>query len=309
MAVRSYNVAETKADLYNRPTGDGELELLLGDLMIGDIVPAYWRYDISSVLSDDFSGGIICPTDNTTNSLAGRWIRLEGAESVEAATISIAYLQSLIDLKFDIPTGDITQYLKGDGTFGTTPTLSDVATSGSYNSLSDTPAIPTTLPPNGSAGGDLSGSYYPNPIISNNAITTAKINDSAITNAKINTVDYSKVTNKPNILNLYSSGGLVGSQLRAYAVTVTPTTASGNSIDISGAGFGTILGVIPSAINNTSTIDNVPLVSLKSVSISSVVVNILSPKTTSVLIGGNVDGMGFIGSLSGVAVTLIVIGY
>jgi len=54
--------------------------------------------------------------------------------------------------------------------------------------------IPTSLPPNGTAGGDLTGSY-PNPIINNGAITSGKIADGAITNAKVadNAITTSKV--------------------------------------------------------------------------------------------------------------------
>ena len=44
--------------------------------------------------------------------------------------------------------------------------------------------IPTSLPPNGTAGGDLTGSY-PNPIINNGVITTTKLADNSITTAKI----------------------------------------------------------------------------------------------------------------------------
>ena len=57
-----------------------------------------------------------------------------------------------------------------------------VASGISYAKLT---GAPTSLPPSGTAGGDLTGSTYPNPIIAPAAVTGSKIAGTTITNANI----------------------------------------------------------------------------------------------------------------------------
>lgn len=86
-----------------------------------------------------------------------------------------------------------------------------VANGIAYSKLS---GAPTSLPPSGAAGGDLTGTY-PNPVIAANAVTSAKIADGTISNADVSAtaaIAYSK-------LNL--SGSVQGSDIASGTFTTT----------------------------------------------------------------------------------------
>lgn len=130
MAIRIYNGAELKSDLYGRIPSDGEFELLIGENSIGDTLPSLWRYNASSAAADNYAGGVIQPTLQTGN---GRWLRIAIYASKDWADTAMATLQSDINGKFAEPTGNNTQYLDGAGTPTTFPTIPSAPVNADWN--------------------------------------------------------------------------------------------------------------------------------------------------------------------------------
>jgi hypothetical protein len=108
----------------------------------------------------------------------------------------------------------------------------------------------------------------------------------------------------------FNRAGQIKKQMRVFADTVQPTSASGFNLDVSAAGFTQIVTIQCNPELNTATAGSMPQVSVKSWTPTSVSTNYTQANTQVIsLLGVNVIGLQALQSVSGVRLHILIIGY
>lgn len=120
------------------------------------------------------------------------------------------------------------------------------------------------------------------------AVGLANVNNTSDANKPVSTAQQTALDAKGGKITYYNAAGAITQPIKKWVGMVTPSTGNGYSIDISSAGFSSILGIQIIAIKNTAAATNSPNVSIKSISTSTVVVNITEGLASIVLAVGAV---------------------
>src|SRR6185503_3816813 len=95
-------------------------------------------------------------------------------------------------------------------------------------------------------------------------------------------------------IRMYGRGGIHNINPKIWCDTITITNSNGFSIDISSAGFTNIMTAEVIVLRNTATATSVPKVSIKSITTTALVINVIE---------GNPNTVNLLGSLVSLGVT------
>lgn len=176
--------------------------------------------------------------------------------------------------------------------------LAAVALSGSYTDLSNKPSIPAAqVQSDWTQATTGAVDFIKNKPVLSTVATSGSYND---------------LSNKPTIPNgvrLFGPSGEIAQTTKIWAAQLTPSTASGYTVDISTAGFSNIVSVQVSGQQNINTAQGA-LVSVKTDSNSQLTLNVYRSAVTGVLLlNTQVPGLELHPSPSSVILNITVIGY
>lgn len=143
-------------------------------------------------------------------------------------------------------------------------------------------------------------------ISNGNSITIPQSNFDSLINKPILPSDFS------DSIKYFTQTGIVRQKIKVFSQIIQVTTAESFSINISAAGFNTILNVTATAIKNTSVPGDVAFVSVKQITLTNLILNFVEGnKAVVTLLGFDVlhgEAIKF-ASISGLSVSVEITGY